>query len=90
MTVELVCQELVLVVVSVIVSALVVRLARDPHTSPLPYLIKSPTFTLAYFLCLSNYSSLVCRLSSIFTTWYMRSYICLGLVIYIYHIHFLR
>ncbi|KAK8731872.1 hypothetical protein OTU49_007310 [Cherax quadricarinatus] len=57
LVVRLVSQQLLLVLVSVLVAALVVRLARDPHPYPLPNIIKSPLHTLSCFLCLSNYTN---------------------------------
>ncbi|XP_064100634.1 neuronal acetylcholine receptor subunit alpha-7-like isoform X1 [Macrobrachium nipponense] len=59
--VQLVCQQVVLLMISVIVSAIVIRISRDPHSSGIPSIIKRPVTTLAFFLCLRNYGSLLSR-----------------------------
>ncbi|XP_069953837.1 neuronal acetylcholine receptor subunit alpha-2-like isoform X2 [Cherax quadricarinatus] len=57
--IELVCEQLLLVVGSVVVAAVSTRLARDPHTSGLPSCLKRPLICLSTCLCLNNYKSLV-------------------------------
>ncbi|XP_042231016.1 neuronal acetylcholine receptor subunit alpha-6-like [Homarus americanus] len=57
--IQLVSQQLILTVVSVILAALVVRLARGPHPSPLPSFLKTLIMKLSTVLCLSGYAKLV-------------------------------
>ncbi|XP_045584801.2 neuronal acetylcholine receptor subunit alpha-4 [Procambarus clarkii] len=57
--IEMVSEQLLLVVGSVIVAAVSTRLARDPHTSGIPGWIKRPLLVISSCLCLGNYKSLV-------------------------------
>ncbi|KAG0716550.1 Acetylcholine receptor subunit alpha-type acr-16 [Chionoecetes opilio] len=57
--VKLVCQQLLLTVAGVVVTAITTRLARDPHATPLPSSFSTFLHLLSVCLCLSNYRSLV-------------------------------
>ncbi|KAK4305513.1 hypothetical protein Pmani_022594 [Petrolisthes manimaculis] len=54
--VRLVMQGVVLCGVSVVVSGVVVRLARYPHSSSLPAVLTTPILALASLLCLNSYA----------------------------------
>lgn len=56
--VQLVSHQLILVMVSVFVTAIVVRTARDPHSVGLPSYLRGPVIGLARILCLRNYANL--------------------------------
>ncbi|XP_037778239.1 acetylcholine receptor subunit alpha-1-A-like [Penaeus monodon] len=66
--IQLVCQQMVLVMISVVLSALVVRLARGPHASDLPTFLKRPVLLLASCLCLANYKQIVLKNSDSFAS----------------------
>lgn len=57
--VEMVSQQLILVIVSVVTSVLVLRMAHDPHSAGVPLVMRRPLAKLAPLLCLSNYNNLV-------------------------------
>ncbi|KAK3876747.1 hypothetical protein Pcinc_018483 [Petrolisthes cinctipes] len=57
--VRLVMQGVVLCGVSVVVSGVVVRLARYPHSSSLPAVLTTPILALASLLCLNSYAKRV-------------------------------
>ncbi|XP_063584918.1 acetylcholine receptor subunit alpha-1-A-like isoform X1 [Penaeus indicus] len=61
--VQMVCQQMVLVMLSVVVSSLVVRMARGPHSSGLPNILKRPALLLSSCLCLGSYSELASKSS---------------------------
>ncbi|KAK8385234.1 hypothetical protein O3P69_012207 [Scylla paramamosain] len=54
--VQLVTHQVVLTVVSVVVAVVVMRLARGPHSFPVPHIINKLVNTLATLLCLSSCS----------------------------------
>ncbi|CAL4121327.1 unnamed protein product, partial [Meganyctiphanes norvegica] len=56
--VRMVCEQLVLVLVSVIVSVIAMRMARPPHGEQLPSFIMSPLRALAPLLLLGKYSNM--------------------------------
>ncbi|XP_042894016.1 neuronal acetylcholine receptor subunit alpha-7-like [Penaeus japonicus] len=64
--IQMVCQQMVLVMLSVIVSGLVIRMARGPHSSGLPNLFKRPALFLSSCLCLGSYSELASKSSHTF------------------------
>ncbi|KAK8401125.1 hypothetical protein O3P69_002704 [Scylla paramamosain] len=57
--VELVCQQLLLTVASVVVTAITTRLARDPHATPLSSQVTTCLHLMSVCLCLNNYRSLI-------------------------------
>ena len=56
---ELVCQQLLLTVASVVVTAITTRLARDPHATPLSSQVTTGLHLVSACLCLNNYRSLI-------------------------------
>ncbi|XP_037778243.1 neuronal acetylcholine receptor subunit alpha-4-like isoform X1 [Penaeus monodon] len=57
--VEMVCEQLMLVVASIVVASLTLRMARDPYTKGLHNVIKRPLIVVSYALCLHNYKNIV-------------------------------
>ncbi|XP_071548424.1 neuronal acetylcholine receptor subunit alpha-3-like [Panulirus ornatus] len=60
--VQMVSQQLLVVAVMIVVEALVLRMARSPHFSPLPTLLREPALAASSILCLSNYKDAVTSL----------------------------
>ncbi|XP_042231012.1 neuronal acetylcholine receptor subunit alpha-6-like isoform X2 [Homarus americanus] len=59
--IELVCEQLLLVIGSVVLAAFTTRMARDPHTCGLPVCVRQVLLMLSVCLCLQNYKNLVAR-----------------------------
>merc|ERR1739842_201668 len=56
--VRIVSEQLILVLMSVIMSVVALRMTRPPHGEPLPSFIMTPLRTLAPFLLLDKYSKM--------------------------------
>ncbi|KAK7024370.1 hypothetical protein SK128_021933 [Halocaridina rubra] len=59
--VKVICKQVFLVVASIVVAAISLRFARDPHSTGLPPCIKKPLLVFSSCLCLHNYKNLVSR-----------------------------
>ncbi|XP_066974094.1 neuronal acetylcholine receptor subunit alpha-6-like [Macrobrachium rosenbergii] len=59
--VEMICKQATLVIASIVISALSLRVARDPHTSGLPSFVKTPLLALSPCFCLESYKNLASR-----------------------------
>ncbi|XP_068230804.1 acetylcholine receptor subunit alpha-like 2 [Palaemon carinicauda] len=57
--IKMIGQQVVLVTLSLIVSTLIVRIAREPRSKGVPFFIKKIIVFLSYPLCLGNYRNLL-------------------------------
>ncbi|XP_066942950.1 neuronal acetylcholine receptor subunit alpha-7-like [Macrobrachium rosenbergii] len=57
--IQLVCQQFVLVLVSVIIGCIVYRMVHEPHIGGLPTILHRPLSKMATLLCLKGYNNLV-------------------------------
>lgn len=57
--VKFISEQLILTAITVILTAIVVRLVRDPHQSCLPHCLQRALAVFAACCCLGNYRNLV-------------------------------
>ncbi|KAK7065296.1 Ubiquinol-cytochrome-c reductase complex assembly factor 1 [Halocaridina rubra] len=59
--VQMICEQAMLVIGSIVVGSVSFRFARDPHSAGLPPIIKRPIIVLSSCICLRNYRNMASR-----------------------------